>query len=1117
MPTRTRTTGALLAIDWPEVLTWDHDQVLRYALAAELLDRLVADCHGTVTVLDVGCNVLARWRHLLDPNRVRVVRADVEPVGGDDFVLLERGRPLPFAKGEFDAVVALEVLEHMPAASRGGFVADCFRVSRCGAIWTCPEGRPDVARAEAVAAAAFAARHGREHPFLEEHAEFGPPTRRELTKALQDLDAPFALFANAPLSRWLAAMLLSETLHERAVPLAVRARLNERLGLAYPAGEPPYRLVAVAARTFAATDALAPLPAGSPGVLLDAAGPAADDPVPAGLNLLATLLGEVGAVAEPVRARAETAERDLARTRDDLAAATARAEEAEALADQTRLAADQERAIATNFTAGVAGSWSWRLLAPLRRLRTWLVPRRYDASRLLPLQQIGRLDDAAPVFQVLGDDPRLLLPCTLPAGWLRIDYRLHADRATHLEVFADLGDGFHADTRLHREAVEGTAERTCFVHLARPARALRLDPAEAPCRVRLERFDVRTVTPAEALGRALGGKLGLLWKYRCLGPALLRGLALLARGRVGTFVRKLYAGLDGNVNDTPEHYSHEDAYAAWVENRRLTDADRERLRAEAERMADPPVISVLVPTYNTPADLLRKCLDSVLRQTYPHWQLCVADDGSTAPHVRPILAEYAARDGRVSLVFRETTGNISAATNSALALATGDYVALLDHDDELAEHALSRVAATLAADRALDMVYSDEDKLEPDGRRSDPFFKPDWSPEYFLACMYTCHLGVYRTKLAREIGGFRSAFDSAQDYDFVLRFTSRTDRIAHVPDVLYHWRKTPTSTASGGDAKPQAHDTAANALRAWLAETGRDGTVEPTEMAGFHRVRFAIRGTPKVSVVIPSGTKRATLHGRETWFVARCVESLREQTTYPNVEVVVLYNDAIDPDLERLLRGLDARLVNYRQAGPFNLADKMNRGAAEATGGQLVFMNDDIEVLTPDWVEAMLEHAQRPEIGAVGAKLLFPNGRLQHGGVLIPGGCPTHAFYAYPGQYPGYFNSQRVVRNWVAVTGACMMTRAELFRAVGGFDVSFPLNYNDVDYCLRVGERGLRSVCTPYARLVHHESVTKDGFFPVELEAFQKRWGARLPFDPYYNANFDQGGHDFRIDPRRPI
>jgi GT2 family glycosyltransferase len=715
-----------------------------------------------------------------------------------------------------------------------------------------------------------------------------------------------------------------------------------------------------------------------------------------------------------------------------------------------------------------------------------------------------------------GSDTQLLLPCTLPAGWVQIDYALHSDTDSLLEIYADFGDGFRPETCIDRSPVEANTQRTRFLHLPRPVRALRLDPLSAPGRFRLDRFDVRTLPTWEALGRALAGKLGLLFKYQCFAPALWRGLGLLLRGQFGEFGRKLFDGLHGNVAEAPATYTPDAAYSRWRENRTLSDADRTRLRDEAASLADPPLISVLVPVHNTPEPLLRACIESVLRQTYPHWQLCLADDASTALHVRTILQEYAQRDSRITVVYRATAGNISAATNSALEVAKGDYIALLDHDDEIAEHALSSVARALVADRSLDMVYSDEDKLEEDGQHSDPFFKPDWSPEYFLACMYTCHLGVYRTSLARQIGGFRSAFDAAQDYDFVLRFTAQTKQIGHIPDVLYHWRKVAGSTACGEGAKPEAHERAASALRAWLADNGHAGSVERTGIAGCHRVRFALKGTPLVSIVIPTACKSGVLHGKHTWFVARCVATIRQQSTYPHVEIIVLYDEVIPPTLEQQLIEHGAQPVRYqRPPGPFDFASKMNAGAALTRGEQLLFLNDDIEVLSADWIESMLEFAQQDGIGAVGAKLLFPNGRLQHGGVLIPDGTPRHVFYAYPAFHPGYFNSQVVPRNWVAVTAACMMTRAEVFQSLGGFDVAFPLNYNDADYCLRLRERGLRCVCTPYARLLHHESVTRDGFAPAEVAAFHRRWRDRLPRDPFYNPNFEPDSHDFRIDPRR--
>jgi GT2 family glycosyltransferase len=409
------------------------------------------------------------------------------------------------------------------------------------------------------------------------------------------------------------------------------------------------------------------------------------------------------------------------------------------------------------------------------------------------------------------------------------------------------------------------------------------------------------------------------------------------------------------------------------------------------------------------------------------------------------------------------------------------------------------------------MLYSDEDKLEPDGNHADPFFKPDWSPEFLLSCMYTCHLGVYRTALVRELGGFRSEFDTAQDYDLVLRIMARTDRIKHIPDVLYHWRKTPLSTATGYAGKPRAHQVAHKALESYLAATGQKGTVEPGPFTGLHRVRVAVVGRPRVSIVIPSACQPVRNQQDGTYYITRCVESIRRKTRYARYEITVIHNGDMDPAVARRLARLKVVPVCYREPA-FNLSAKMNLGAASAGGEHLLFLNDDMEVISPAWLESMLEFSQQPQIGAVGAKLFYPDGRLQHVGVVLYNGDPGHCFYQHPGDSLGYFCGNIVNRNYSAITGACLMTRADVFRAVGGFDEAFPLNYNDIDYCLRVRARGLRIVYTPYAQLYHFESASKAGTFQHEREAFAGRWGANWGPDPYYNPNLTQQDVDYRIE-----
>ena len=524
----------------------------------------------------------------------------------------------------------------------------------------------------------------------------------------------------------------------------------------------------------------------------------------------------------------------------------------------------------------------------------------------------------------------------------------------------------------------------------------------------------------------------------------------------------------------------------------------------AEGMSYKPVISVLTPVYNTPEKWLRRAIDSVLEQSYPYWELCLADDRSTAPHVRLVLEEYAARDPRIKVAFRETNGHIAAATNTALGLATGEFIALLDHDDEITSDALLEVALALNENPSVHMIYSDEDKIADDGVCSDPFYKPDWSPDYFLTCMYTCHLGVYRTSLVREIGGFRSEFDGAQDYDLVLRVVARTDRIHHIPKVLYHWRTLETSTASGGEAKDYSYPAAQRAIASYLELTGMPGQVLPGPRHGFHRVLFNIQSKPLVSIVIPSAGYTIDYEGRQIDLLRMCVGGILAKSTWPNIEIVVIHNKDLRPDLEEWLAPRTKLVAYDYRPETFNFSEKLNLGVRHASGEQVLTLNDDIDVISPDWIETMLRYSQQPKVGAVGAKLLFPNDTIQHAGVVLLNGSPGHVYHHHPAGTAGYFLSAQVARNYIAVTGACMMTRHELWDKVGGYGEEFPLNYNDVDYCLKLRDEGYRTVFVPEAELYHYESVSREaagGVKPGELEHFQAKWIERYFLDPYYNPN----------------
>ena len=554
-------------------------------------------------------------------------------------------------------------------------------------------------------------------------------------------------------------------------------------------------------------------------------------------------------------------------------------------------------------------------------------------------------------------------------------------------------------------------------------------------------------------------------------------------------------------------------YGAWIARHAKSRAQLDALADEVRALPDQPLISIITPVFNTPPDLLHACIASIEAQVYERWELCIADDASTNRDTVAALARY--RDHPQIHVRRlDTNSHISAASNAALSVARGEFVALLDHDDLLAPEALAEVVRELNAHPDTDVIYSDEDKLAAGGVRCDAFMKPDWSPEYFESCMYTCHLAVLRRSLLDAIGGFRSDYDGAQDYDLMLRAVERSDHVRHIPQVLYHWRKIEGSTAADPLAKPFALDAARRALVDHVARRGLDAVVEPGLATGLWRVRRRVRGTPSVTVIIPTDGRSAEMRGGTTDLVVNCVRSVVERTTYAHYELLIVDNGKLSEEALDLLRTVPHRRISYSYDPPFNFSRKLNFCVSHARGEHLVILNDDIEVIEPEWMTAMLEFSQDPGVGAVGCKLHYPDGRLQHVGV-VTGVCgiAAHLFHQHPGTSTGYGGAAIAVRNYTAVTGACMMTRRAVFEQVGGFNERLRIDFNDVDYCLKVRRAGYRIVYTPYARLYHHES----GSFgprqqqPEEIDEMRREWGSVLSADPYYSPNLTVDFPDCRL------
>jgi O-antigen biosynthesis protein len=522
-----------------------------------------------------------------------------------------------------------------------------------------------------------------------------------------------------------------------------------------------------------------------------------------------------------------------------------------------------------------------------------------------------------------------------------------------------------------------------------------------------------------------------------------------------------------------------------------------------------PRFSVITPVYDPPAEVLRSTVRSVREQAFADWELCLVDDASTSSHVGDVLTEVAAADPRIHVARRTSNGGIAAASNDAVAMATGELLVLLDHDDELHPDALRLVDEAVTENPDADYVYSDEDKIDERGRRSGPFYKPGWSPERLRTQMYTCHLSVLRASLVAEVGGFRSEYDGSQDWDLILRVTELARRVVHIPRVLYHWRTVSTSVASGGDVvKPFAYAAGTRALQSHCDRVGFPARVEHSEEhPGVYELVPVLEEHPRVSIVVPTRGAFGDVEAERTCLVTHCVRSIVDGSTYPDYEIIVVADTTTPGGVLDDLSGVGGqhfRVVPYDL--PFNFSDKINTGVLASTGDHVVMLNDDTEVVTPHWLERLVMYSSFPGIGAVGAKLLYGDGRLQHVGVTVSGALPQHPYRGFSGDSGGYCNVVRVANNYSAVTGACLMTERNVFDEVGGLSTLLPHSFNDVDYCLKVGSIGQRVVYDPGTVLHHFESATRaPEASDAEFRHLRDRWRWVLQTDAYESPNFHPG------------
>lgn len=561
-------------------------------------------------------------------------------------------------------------------------------------------------------------------------------------------------------------------------------------------------------------------------------------------------------------------------------------------------------------------------------------------------------------------------------------------------------------------------------------------------------------------------------------------------------------------------YKNQENYDFWIDVHE--DYDKKAIIEEIKAFTYKPKVSIVMPVYNVEEQWLRACVESVRNQYYENWELCIADDNSSDAHIKPLLEEFKILDSRIKVVYREENGHISEASNSALAIATGEFVGLLDNDDTLADFALYEVVKLLNQHPQADLIYSDEDKLSEDNKRSQPFFKTDWAPDILLATNYICHFGVYRKNIIDEIGGFRKGYEGAQDYDLVLRFTEKTNNIFHIQKILYHWRMISNSTAVNPDSKGYAFEAGLKSLEDALERRGIKGTVSHGAFPGVYNIEYEIVNNGLVSVIIPTRDNAADLKA--------CIDSIYEKTIYENFEIIVADNGSEKEETFKLFEYYTKKYQDQfkvvRIDMPFNFSKINNLAVQESKGEYLLFLNNDITVITKGWMKRMVSYAQQQHVGAVGAKLYYPDNTIQHAGVLLGmGGVAGHGHVGYPRGDYGYFGKLVTTNNYSSVTAACMMVKREDFDRVNGFEEKLTVAFNDVDFCLKLYEAGKYNVWLHNVELYHYESKSRgaeDTYskykrFNSEIKYMKDHWLKYIKNDPYYNRNLTRVDGNYAI------
>ncbi len=954
---------------------------------------------------------------------------------------------IPFSDRNFDVVIASDMLEHVSVKSRPQIIKELLRVSKNCVIIGAPLNSGMTETAEDLIRGQYYSNTGAEHPFLIEHEEKGLPEESEIDGILEEAGVKFIKVREGNLMNWFMQQLYTGTYSgetDNFDKYGFYTFFNEHLGELGILRAPTYRTIYCVVKDG------------------DIEGESIYSELQAKFTWSSEAFMQLMRIAfDDVRflinKRSETV-KSLEKEMNELGASEAGLRtELETMLSKARKSTEiyrqtvlelrnylQEKEQALNFMKNIVQEKD----AQIEVLTAKNEEKEADIRRL-DFEIQNREEHMDKMLKHLHNSERLL-----QEKKQELDYR-------DLEL-SELKADFANHQRALREVVNSRAWKAVMLYSRLKTRLI-LKPAS-------------TAKKGWMILRHLGPKV---FSQRMLRKILRK---------------KPVSGPNSE-------------YEKYIERNCLLPATIKIIKKQIERFDFKPLISIVLPVYNVEGKWLSKAIESVRSQIYDKWELCICDDASTSPHIKPLLERYAS-DNRIRIVYRQKNGGIVKATNEALKLAKGAYIGLLDDDDELAPEALYEVVNALQ-ETHYDLVYSDEDKISEEGERCEPFFKPDWSPDLLLSCNYISHFGVYRRKVVEDLGGFREGFDGSQDYDLVLRFTEKTQLIKHVPRVLYHWRKLRGSAAESVEAKPYAYESAKKALRDALKRRGIAGQVTDGKWKGSYRVQRELTEKPLISIIIPFKDQKEALQ--------KCVQSILEKSTYKNYEILLVNNRSelmgTMQYLERLRADSRIRILDFD--APFNYSAINNYAVGNANGEYVILLNNDTEVISPDWMESMLEHAQRTEVGAVGIKLLYPDDTVQHAGVLLGlGGLAGHAFCRLPAMESGPFGLADVIRNYSSVTAACMMVKKSVYGACGGFNEQhLAVAFNDVDFCLRLREQGYLIVYTPFVSMYHNESLSRGYEVNIrEVEYVQRRHGGLLNGgDPYYNKNLTLERADYSL------